>query len=264
MNISIEKITPEKAAEMLAANLHNRPLRPRHVRTMAMDMAAGNWRLNGEAVKFAKDGTLLDGQHRLAAIVESGATVEIMIVTGLETADQETMDAGRKRTLADVLSLRGEENANALASAITIHWRRKIGQITSNASPTTQQALRILDEQPGLRLSVTAVNKAARTLRIPQGMSAALHYEMATLNSEDAEDFWSRLTTGLGLHEKHPIYVLRRKLEENAATIGRKLDRVTIHAYVIKAWNAYREGREMAIIRWTRGGATPEPFPDLM
>lgn len=264
MNISVEKITPERAKELLAANGHNRPLRPRYVRTLATDMASGNWRLNGEGIKFAKNGTLLDGQHRLAAIIESGTTIELVIVRGLDASDQETMDTGRKRLLSDVLTLRGEENASALASAIATRWQRQQGQIFGHATPTTQQAIAVLDAHPALRHSVTTVNRASRALRIPHGLSAALHYEMTILDPEDADDFWHKLATGLGLHERHPVYILRRRLEDNAATLGKKLDRVMVHAYLIKTWNSYREGRDMAIVKWTRGGASPEAFPELV
>lgn len=263
MKISVEKITPERAQEMLGANRRNRSLRLRHIQTLAADMAAGNWRMNGETIKFAKDGTLLDGQHRLAAVIESGATIEMMVVTNLELSDQETMDAGRKRTLSDVLALRGEDNSSTLASAIAIYWQRHNGQITNHASPTNQQAIAILEEHPALRYSVNFVGKAAKTLRYPRGLAATLHYEMSLLNADDAADFWSKLETGLGLHERHPVYILRRRLADNAAVIGRKLDRIMLHAYTIKAWNAYREGRDITIVRWTRGGANPEAFPEL-
>lgn len=263
MNITLEKVTPERARDLLALNRHNRPLRQRYVQALATDMTAGNWRLNGEAIKIAKDGLLLDGQHRLAAVIESGATVEMMVVVGLDISDQETMDTGRKRSLADVLALRGEENVASLAAAVGIYWRRQAGQITSNASPTNQQALAVLADHPGLRHSVTYASRVARTLRYSQGLAAALHYEMSLLNAEDAGDFWSKLESGLGLHERHPIYILRRRLEDNAAVIGRKLDRLMVHAFTIKAWNAYREGRDMTLVRWTRGGANPEAFPEV-
>lgn len=263
-NISIEKIDPDTARAMLEANTHNRNLRSAYVRQIAEDMTAGNWRVNGETIKLAADGTLLDGQHRLAAIVESGCTIEMVIVRGLEHADQETMDTGTKRTLGDVLALRNEESASHLAAAISAFWRSQRGLPHSNGSPTTQQALALLAAHPDLRGSVSAVTRASRALRIPHGLCAALHYEMSALNPEDAADYWTKLATGLGLHERHPLYVLRRRLEENASTMGRKLDRTTIHAYLIKTWNAYRGGRDVTYIRWTRGGASPEPFPELV
>jgi hypothetical protein len=32
-------------------------------------------------------------------------------------------------------------------------------------------------------------------------------------------------------------------------------------ALFIKAWNAYREGREVSLLKWNPGGARPEEFP---
>lgn len=60
-------IDPATAERWLKANKRNRKLRRGPVLAYARDMAAGNWRLTGEAIKFAPDGTLLDGQHLLGA-----------------------------------------------------------------------------------------------------------------------------------------------------------------------------------------------------
>lgn len=57
-------VTPELAAEWLNHNTRNREKRPKRIAAYARDMAAGRWRRSGEAIKFAPDGTLLDGQNR--------------------------------------------------------------------------------------------------------------------------------------------------------------------------------------------------------
>lgn len=62
-----EVITPERAAEMLSKNKSNRKINQANVRRIADDMLTGNYKLNGETIKFYADGTLADGQHRLTA-----------------------------------------------------------------------------------------------------------------------------------------------------------------------------------------------------
>ena len=80
--------------EWLGFNTHNRNLRQRQCSASCTstrpDMEAGNWQWNGESIKFAEDGTLLDGQHRLAAIAESGVTLPVLVVRGLPNETQET------------------------------------------------------------------------------------------------------------------------------------------------------------------------------
>lgn len=74
---TIETVTPMKAARWLKRNIANRRVSPKVVRNYAGDMSRGEWLLNGEAIKFDRDGNLLDGQHRLGAIVHNGKSVRL-------------------------------------------------------------------------------------------------------------------------------------------------------------------------------------------
>src|SRR5439155_25117462 len=105
---TVVDVDPATASAWLQRNLHNRHLREEAVSSMARDMAAGRWQYTGEAVKFSKAGNLLDGQHRLAAVVKSETTIPILVVPGLPDSAQEVIDTGAKRTASDVLYLSGE------------------------------------------------------------------------------------------------------------------------------------------------------------
>src|SRR5258708_40094679 len=116
-NIQLIDVTPRLARDWLGFNSRNRNIRQRVVLAYAADMAAGDWRWNGESIKFAADGTLLDGQHRLAAVAESEATVPMPVVRRLKGEAQETVDGGAKRKLGDVPKL-GRRQAPAALAAI--------------------------------------------------------------------------------------------------------------------------------------------------
>ena len=110
----------------------------------AADMGDGHWQFNGEAVKFAGDGSLLDGQHRLAAIIEADVVLPLLVVRGLASSAQETVDGGAKRKFSDVLKLRGEPNADHLAAVarrVTL-WKRAPGAARSTSSPPTRRCPR--------------------------------------------------------------------------------------------------------------------------
>lgn len=97
IEVRFETITPQRAKELLANNFHNRNLSRPRVHYYAELMKRGEWDgENGESIKIAEDGTLVDGQHRLAAIVESGATTVMMVVYNVSMESQETLDQGRK------------------------------------------------------------------------------------------------------------------------------------------------------------------------
>jgi hypothetical protein len=108
MQLRIETITPDMAAEILENhNNHNRPLNRERVRLYTRELQEGRWKQTHQGIALAEDGTLLDGQHRLAAIRESGIPVAMPVGYGLDADAQRTMDQGRGRTLGDTLTAEG-------------------------------------------------------------------------------------------------------------------------------------------------------------
>lgn len=112
MKASVETITPEIAAAYLEHNMKNRSLSSSTVNAYAADMRAGNWQLNGEAIKFNKRGELIDGQHRLMAVVLSGVTISMVVIRDIDE-DVNVMDYGRKRSITDILRIGGMDEVLA-------------------------------------------------------------------------------------------------------------------------------------------------------
>ena len=82
-------VTPELALSWLNAGKSNRVVSNVHVYDLAAQMQTSRWRLNHNGIAFAEDGTLLDGLHRLHAVVHSGKTVPMIVVVNepLENAN---------------------------------------------------------------------------------------------------------------------------------------------------------------------------------
>ena len=106
MDAKVETITPEIAKTMLGENVNNRRISRDNVNLFAREIRNGEWRFNGEAIKFGKDGRLLDGQHRLLAVIAADKPLTTLVIRGLEDETQQTMDSGKTRTLGDVPPLR--------------------------------------------------------------------------------------------------------------------------------------------------------------
>jgi hypothetical protein len=258
-------VTPEMAREWLSGNTHNRHLRPRRIGPLVADMTTGSYVLNGETVKRSTDGTLLDGQHRLAAIAESGTAQELLVVEGLDAPAQETTDIGIKRNFSDVLALRGEKDAFTLAAIcrrVTI-WEAGGRAYTGagNFTPTPAQMLGTLHRYPGLR-SVTrwAMNVTAHC-DLPASHIGLGIWLFAQLDEEDCEFFFARLADGQNMAKGDPVYELRRALAEARNVRGRRSE-TYLTAILIKAWNAYRAGSKLAFLTFKPGGARPEAFPE--
>jgi hypothetical protein len=76
MEAKITLITPELAEKFLEKNSNNyRKLSEKVVKAYQIDMETGNWKFNGDSIKFNKSGQLVDGQHRLTAISRSGISI---------------------------------------------------------------------------------------------------------------------------------------------------------------------------------------------
>ena len=255
-------ITPDMAGEMLTHNTHNRPLRERVVNAYVEDMRNGDWEEDGQSIKFGKDGTLLDGQHRLAAIIESGVTLRVLVVRNLPNSTQENMDTQAKRTFGDVLRLRGETKYVALAAATRrVHlWEMGVRRGSGRIQPTNRQLLQTLEKYPWLRDSVAVTERVRAQVPIQGAVLALCHWLFVQIDGEDCDFFFARLSDGLGLLDGDPIHVLRKTAFKDMSERSRVSD-VVILAYVIKSWNAYREGRTIGLLRYRPGGAKPEEFP---
>lgn len=106
MNITEEAITPAIAREYLGKNFNNRALRQRRVAMYAEQMRYGNWSLTHNGIAFDETGNLLDGQHRLAAVIKANTTVKMMVARGV--ARTGNIDNGLCRSTIDQNSMSGE------------------------------------------------------------------------------------------------------------------------------------------------------------
>lgn len=255
-------VTPEMAAHWLkTANTRNRALRPRGVSDMARDMAAGKFAMNGEAIKFGWDGNLLDGQHRLAAVVEAGVAVLMLVITGLDPATQETMDSGRRRNAGDALTLRGEHHTQALAAILRKVWQWERGDTRFNgrAVPTTAECTALLGERPELRRSAEISVRIYKQFRyIPQSILGTAHYVFSGISTESAVWYFARVGDGAELPTGHPVLTLRNRVIADKGA-SRRIDAAQHMEYLVRTWNAYRDGRDLERIVVTPGGQMPLP-----
>jgi len=123
IEVSVQLITPEDAKTLLQTNVNNRNLSRRRVEMYANDIKRGMWKLTGDSIKLAKNPKtgavrLIDGQHRLHAIVSANVAVQTVVATGLDEDAFSVIDRGKTRTYNDVLNMSKIKNANTVASFI--------------------------------------------------------------------------------------------------------------------------------------------------
>lgn len=263
ITVAVEIIGPQTAQEILSGNVHNRHVRGTRVKAYARAMIQHEWALNGETIKISESGKVLDGQHRLLAVVESGVPLETVVIRGLRDEAQETIDIGDKRSLSDALMLRGEKNANVLAAALVTSFRMENDVMKrTDLWPTNRNLLDYLESNGEIRDSLHLAGRASHNpLRFPPSQAVALHYLMEKVSdTETASDFWNSLFDGINLVEGDAVIVLRNFLIRDLAQFRRSSVNIRI-AITVKAWNARREGRSVTQLRWSGSGPSGEKFP---
>jgi hypothetical protein len=109
----IISVTPEIAAKWLESNTGNRTIKNAKVKEYANTMKRGSWRPGtGDPIRISTGGNLIDGQHRLWAVLTAGIPMNFMVYhlqptdgKGELTATGVPIDFGSRRTTSDVTGI---------------------------------------------------------------------------------------------------------------------------------------------------------------
>ncbi len=271
MQSRVMTITPDKARKWLedSEGTNFRKLLGRRVAQYADDMKRGVWLENGESIVLNGDGRVLDGQHRLAAVVRAGTDIRAVVVTGV-TCD--LFDAGATRTFNQLLKHRGEHYAACIGAATRFLWAydnkilgvSKTYRVTGVTTKTPPSQLALYDlfcENKGLRDSAALAcralgTKASRAIIAPSILTAC-HYIFVRLDKGEADQYVGDITDVLELSIEDPVFVLERRLRRSKTGESPPLPSRVISALAIKAWNARRKQERPVRLTWEYG----KPFP---
>ena len=268
--VDIETVTPELAQEWLEGNVDNRRLRDTRVLNLAGILQRGEWELTDSAIVFDDQGVLINGQHRLTAIVVAGIPARILVLRGVPAKAQEVMDQGLGRNLGDQLHRRGVAYSTIIASALQWLYRINFIEETGNVHypdpsfrPSLRQLLALYDQHTELPDRVTSLNKLRYYLKIRQGPTLAIQDRLLNIDASDTDIFFKSWEEGTGLAKTDPIWRLREWCLQDArtrTTQGRAPDYRYV-AYVFKAWNHWREGQPISRLNWVFSSTKREPWP---
>lgn len=138
------EITPAWAERKLAELQHlvedgtfrNRPINKSMVDSYASDMARGRWGLSHQGIAFDEDGRLIDGQHRLWAVIRASIPVIMTVTTGVPSTTNggfsmptmDIVDRGKARPVGQQLHIaHGIVGANQVATVV-----RNIAHVYTN------------------------------------------------------------------------------------------------------------------------------------
>ena len=258
MKAELKTITPDWASEILETkNTRNRPLNARHVERLSKEIRNGNWKVNGDTICLNGD-RLIDGQHRLAAVVATGISISSFVIEGIPSDVFDTKDVGRKRTAGDTLGVLGEKNSYRLAACLTLIEKYMTGRVDNNAAYSNTEIEELLRKYP-LASQSLQTNHPLRGI-IPPSVVDTCFYLFSQKDPALAQQFVEKVCRGSGLEEGHPWYVLRERLLSNSLSKA-KMSKAYMFALCIKAWNHSRAGSRIKFLRFREKGDSTESFP---
>jgi len=268
------KITPAQAKEMLKLNVRNRPLKRSVLLRYAESMRRDQWKHSPEPISFDWNNHLIDGRHRLEAIVLSGTTQVFDVSYGWDPDTFDVIGKGAPRGTDADLALLGYKNANhlqAVARRMTSYVRagylnRSIVGTGSNGTVgaglwvSPQEILDFVDAYPPLTDSVQHALPLYQHRGMARPASISFAYALFSPFFAGTLPFLQRAITGLNLKEGDPAAHLHRRLITNlSAPKAEKLDAATVFAYFVIALNRDAEGREMKRLALPKNEMYPQP-----
>lgn len=272
-NVSVSpnvEITPEMATQLMGLNSGNRPLNSAVVSKYADMMRRGEWKFTGDTIAISNTYRLLNGQHRLSAIIKSGIPQKYNIQTGLEDSVFDVLDTGKNRTSSDVLSIAGYSYTNTIPSAVKIidmYYSFKIKNTTSmrvKHKMSNTEILKWIDRHDAKEALEKYAQIAVRLYGASRFLShstyCAFLYIFGNKNRDRAIDFFETLASGENISASHrsSIFLLRKRLIDTQLKSIRMSNQDEKWALLIKAWNAFRDNRELKQLSYNPDN---EPFP---
>lgn len=264
-------VDPDTARTYLDENDANRALRARVVNAYARDMGHGAWAVTGETIKFSKTGELLDGQHRLSAIIESGTSQWMLVVRGLEPATKGIIDTGAPRSAGDALKLVGLDAGNpyavAAAARLLVLWRTDRLRTMSSGlrhedRATHGEIIEMVRKEPDILDAVSDAYRDYERTGLPTGPAAMARVVLHGIDAKDAALFFESLAGYATEGSTDPRAVLLYTVRQMRA-LGQMRKPGEAIGLIFSAWNAWRDKQKIKTLptKDNKGRALPIPTP---
>ena len=264
------EVTPGMAATWLAmANRANRRKKMQHISRMARDIATGRWLQTADLIRFDWNGKLIDGQHRLEAIIRTGKNLTLLVVTELDPEVQKVLDANAIRSARDTLTFAGvEKSQNEIAAAARI----TSGLIDRDDSTTiTTTGISTYDltrsevadwwaENPDVELLAPKAVYLRRELGCLPSATLAAMLEIHRIDPAACDEFFTTLANMQTNGPGDPRLALIRAfktISDGGQVLRHHGNAATVYA-IFTAWNAWRSGSDLRLIKFYRRRATDE------
>ncbi len=208
------------AAEYLLKNLdRNRRPKKSAIATYVEDIRCRRWRLTHECVAFDERDRLIDGQNRLAAIIEAKVPVEMYVARDVPCAAFDAINTGAKRDGKDVAVWQGYLDRPRERAAIV--RRIEIGPTGRGAISNTRYTAAMKKYDDGIKFIFTQFPKTVRRLTYSPMLAALVKaYYDETVTQKSLKRFCEILSTGQYDSWEKAAYLLREWLTREQTDFG--------------------------------------------
>lgn len=258
-----------------------RQIRPSHIRTLLEAYRHGE--IPDMVIQFCRtpDGRryLVDGQHRLTMLAEADGDIDVLEITYLVEDQDEierrylAIDRQSRRTPEDMLLAAGLMESSTLPpttvkriarAALIVHANfasdyKRVGLSLIARRDAADRFLGAGEIFAALLEGATAEvsSKLWRASVAAVGIATVSH-----VNDESASGFWEGIARDDGLLADDPRKALLNWLRANP--VAQRGSELEYSRYVVRAWNAWYEGRQLSKLQGPRTSAgRPAPTPIL-
>lgn len=237
-------VSPDVAERWLQVfNLSNRRLRQNLIEYLVKEIREGTWDPDHPNPIVFSTKRLIDGQHRLYAVVKSKSTLIMHAWCGVDDNKRECIDTGITRTLEDRITFCDDLHDNGFAAQIVSQWFRQT--VRNNIRPTPVECTGLFEKhRDAILFGISFLRKKQRGItRLPVIVALCEMYER---NKELAQQFANSLLVVDG--DIQPARVFRDYLLRNVGRGGTS-EITDQYLKAIGAMRACLDGREIKAVR---------------
>lgn len=249
----VEDVTPQLAAQYLEANTNNyRSVIDTDLRRLKADLLAGRGKLTPDAIAFTVDGVLVNGQHRLKAIVQTGVALKLLVVRNFPSNSESDpcIDRGSRRSAASDLRHKDYKYPIPTAAAVRLLGRIYLGNSIDGGSTTiTDSAVSaIVARNPSINASVIECITSARNRACADTPLAVFYWLAQFDNTELAKEAVDVFLRRVESKTTHPFAAAREALMNNR-NIPRGKRNETILNILFNCWDNLKAGVDVVSAR---------------
>ena len=255
----IEIITPEIAARYIKKNINgeyaNRRIKPANVAKICNIMINDEWYTDVNPIIFDSNGNMIDGQHRLLAIIKTGKSIRMAVKRGVNPESFKALDQNESRDAVDFADIERKDESKKAIPVFRWLYNQQVCKSPTSV-PKIEKRLSEYDLQKwGYEVHLGVID-SIKWVKLNKGDGVIIQdrvliylaYNFLKLNTNLAEEYLKYLTQMDGSTEHRTFSMVKLRIIKYLHTaksmhVISRVQNEWLMSNIISGWNAVREGR---------------------